>query len=107
MVELLLKYGADPTVADRLSRTPLHSAVSSGNYEIVYLLLQKDVVIDEACSPSRKALYEGANLKNLSIINATRKLDSEFGSNFYLYEELDVVSSRNPSGIEIKSCSIF
>ncbi|KAM7193221.1 ankyrin [Rhypophila sp. PSN 637] len=52
---LLLRYGADPNARDNYRRTPLHWAMTSGNVEVVRLLLEAgtnpDVVDDDGATP--------------------------------------------------------
>lgn len=53
--ELLLRHGADPEARDGWGRTPLHWAMSSGNAEVVNLLLGAgtpvDVMDDDGATP--------------------------------------------------------
>lgn len=46
MVDFLLEIGADPTIADQVGDTPLHSAMRYGHYEISHLLLEHDAQVN-------------------------------------------------------------
>jgi ankyrin repeat protein/F-box associated protein len=46
MVSALLENGADPTIADQVGDTPLHSAMLYGHYEIAHLLLEHDAQVN-------------------------------------------------------------
>lgn len=45
-IELLIKYGANPKIADRYKKTPLHIAARLGNQQICEMLVSAGAKID-------------------------------------------------------------
>ena len=50
LVEMLLKAGANPNVAENISKLPIYSAVYGGNLQIVQLLLQYGADMKPCCN---------------------------------------------------------
>jgi hypothetical protein len=68
MVSFLLEKGADPTIADQVGDTPLHSAMLYGHYEIAHLLLEHDAQVNTPNHSGQTPFY-------FACIHLQNKLD--------------------------------
>ena len=70
--KFLLQCGADINSADSFFKTPLHNAVTAGNYEIVKLLLNNNAYVNSENKDKNTPLYNGV-LKNVKICSILLK----------------------------------
>ena len=76
VVELLLKCGADPKIANAQGNTPLHWAATNGQQSVVDLLLKYKVDVLQQNKAGRSALTEGFTSENTGVVQSLLEHDS-------------------------------
>ena len=71
LVELLLRFGADPSRKNEKGNTPLHWAAANGHQSVVDVLLKNDQVdVLERNAFGRSALTEGFTSENTDVVQS-------------------------------------